>query len=73
MGTVEWVPNFDGTLREPGTLPARLPNILLNGTMGIAVGMATDIPPHNIHEVVSACVASSGSSRSNGGSPLRNY
>jgi topoisomerase-4 subunit A len=56
MGTVEWVPNFDGTLREPGTLPARLPNILLNGTMGIAVGMATDIPPHNIHEVVSACV-----------------
>jgi topoisomerase-4 subunit A len=56
MGTVEWVPNFDGTLREPGTLPARLPNILLNGTMGIAVGMATDIPPHNILEVVDACV-----------------
>ncbi|RJP85251.1 MAG: DNA topoisomerase IV subunit A [Desulfobacteraceae bacterium] len=56
MGTVEWVPNFDGTLREPGTLPARLPNILLNGTMGIAVGMATDIPPHNIQEVVDACV-----------------
>ncbi len=56
MGTVEWVPNFDGTLREPGTLPARLPNILLNGTMGIAVGMATDIPPHNIFEVVRACV-----------------
>jgi len=56
MGTVEWVPNFDGTLREPGILPARLPNILLNGTMGIAVGMATDIPPHNIQEVVDACV-----------------
>ena len=56
MGTVEWVPNFDGTLREPGTLPARLPNILLNGTMGIAVGMATDIPPHNVGEVVDACV-----------------
>lgn len=56
MGTVEWVPNFDGTLREPGTLPARLPNILLNGTTGIAVGMATDIPPHNIQEVVNACV-----------------
>lgn len=56
MGTVEWVPNFDGTLKEPGTLPARLPNILLNGTMGIAVGMATDIPPHNIHEVVDACI-----------------
>jgi topoisomerase-4 subunit A len=56
MGTVEWVPNFDGTLREPGTLPARLPNILLNGTMGIAVGMATDIPPHNVQEVVDACV-----------------
>ena len=56
MGTVEWVPNFDGTLREPGTLPARLPNILLNGTMGIAVGMATDIPPHNIFEVVDACI-----------------
>ncbi|MBT6502629.1 MAG: DNA topoisomerase IV subunit A, partial [Deltaproteobacteria bacterium] len=56
MGTVEWVPNFDGTLREPGTLPARLPNIILNGTMGIAVGMATDIPPHNIQEVVDACI-----------------
>ena len=56
MGTVEWVPNFDGTLREPETLPARLPNILLNGTTGIAVGMATDLPPHNIGEVVGACV-----------------
>jgi len=56
MGTVEWVPNFDGTLREPGTLPARLPNILLNGTAGIAVGMATDIPPHNLFEVADACI-----------------
>ncbi|MFY9179082.1 MAG: DNA topoisomerase IV subunit A [Venatoribacter sp.] len=56
QGTVEWQPNFDGTLDEPVTLPARLPNILLNGTTGIAVGMATDIPPHNIREVASACV-----------------
>jgi len=56
MGTVEWGPNFDGTLKEPLTLPARLPNILLNGATGIAVGMATDIPPHNLQEVVDACV-----------------
>ncbi len=56
QGTVEWVPNFDGTLEEPKTLPARLPNILLNGTTGIAVGMATDIPPHNVKEVASACI-----------------
>jgi topoisomerase-4 subunit A len=56
MGTVQWVPNFDGTLKEPKVLPARLPNILLNGTTGIAVGMATDIPPHNIREVVDACI-----------------
>ncbi len=56
MGTVEWIPNFDGTLNEPATLPARLPNILLNGTMGIAVGMATDIPPHNVDEIISACI-----------------
>lgn len=55
MGTTQWVPNFDGTLKEPSVLPARLPNLLLNGTTGIAVGMATDIPPHNIHEIVSAC------------------
>lgn len=55
-GTVDWVPNFDGTLREPGLLPARLPNILLNGTTGIAVGMATDIPPHNLRELVDALV-----------------
>src|SRR5476651_1282986 len=53
-GTVDWVPNFDGTLQEPALLPARLPNILLNGTTGIAVGMATDIPPHNLSEVVAA-------------------
>ncbi len=56
MGTVEWEPNFDGTLKEPTLLPARLPNILLNGSTGIAVGMATDIPPHNLREVVSACI-----------------
>jgi topoisomerase-4 subunit A len=56
QGTVEWQPNFDGTLKEPRTLPARLPNVLLNGTTGIAVGMATDIPPHNLREVVSACI-----------------
>jgi topoisomerase-4 subunit A len=56
QGTVDWVPNFDGAMDEPGTLPARVPNILLNGTTGIAVGMATDIPPHNLREVVSACI-----------------
>jgi len=56
MGTVEWSPNFDGTLQEPAMLPARLPNVLLNGSMGIAVGMSTDIPPHNLREVVSACI-----------------
>lgn len=56
MGTVDWGPNFDGTLKEPRTLPAKLPNILLNGTTGIAVGMATDIPPHNLQEVVNACI-----------------
>ncbi|HSX88810.1 MAG TPA: DNA topoisomerase IV subunit A, partial [Pseudomonas sp.] len=56
QGTVDWVPNFDGTLDEPATLPARLPNILLNGTTGIAVGMATDVPPHNLREVAAACI-----------------
>jgi len=56
QGTVEWVPNFDGTLDEPKLLPARLPNVLLNGTQGIAVGMATDIPPHNLKEIVAACI-----------------
>ncbi len=56
QGTVDWEPNFDGTLEEPSVLPARLPNLLLNGTAGIAVGMATDIPPHNLREVASACI-----------------
>ncbi len=54
QGTVDWVPNFDGTMKEPQLLPARVPNILLNGGQGIAVGMSTDIPPHNLREVVSA-------------------
>jgi len=56
QGTVNWTPNFDGTMNEPELLPARLPNILLNGGSGIAVGMATDIPPHNLREVVTACL-----------------
>ncbi|WP_085247538.1 DNA topoisomerase IV subunit A [Gilliamella mensalis] len=56
QGTVDYTPNFDGTLQEPKMLPARLPNILLNGTTGIAVGMATDIPPHNIREVANAAM-----------------
>ena len=56
QGTTDWIPNFDGTLSEPKLLPARLPNVLLNGGSGIAVGMATDIPPHNLREVVSACI-----------------
>jgi topoisomerase-4 subunit A len=56
QGTVDWVPNFDGTLTEPSLLPARLPHVLLNGTTGIAVGMATDIPPHNLREVAAACM-----------------
>ena len=56
QGTVDWVPNFDGTMQEPSLLPARLPHILLNGTTGIAVGMATDLPPHNLREVASACI-----------------
>ena len=56
QGTVEWQPNFDGTMEEPVLLPARVPNVLLNGATGIAVGMATDIPPHNLREVVAACV-----------------
>ena len=55
QGTVDWIPNFDGTLNEPQVLPARLPHILLNGVTGIAVGMATDIPPHNVREVANAC------------------
>ncbi|MFC7301421.1 DNA topoisomerase IV subunit A [Cognatiluteimonas weifangensis] len=56
QGTVDWTPNFDGTLEEPAWMPARLPHLLLNGTTGIAVGMATDVPPHNLGEIVSACV-----------------
>ncbi|MBB66005.1 DNA topoisomerase IV subunit A [Alteromonas sp. KS69] len=55
QGTVDWTPNFDGTLEEPCVLPARLPHILLNGVTGIAVGMATDIPPHNVRELAYAC------------------
>ncbi|MBK7147011.1 MAG: DNA topoisomerase IV subunit A [Xanthomonadales bacterium] len=56
QGTVDWGANFDGTLQEPNWLPARLPHVLLNGTTGIAVGLATDIPPHNLREVASACI-----------------
>ena len=56
-GTVDWGPNFDGSLEEPLLLPARLPNLLLNGASGIAVGMATDIPPHNLREIAAACIA----------------
>jgi topoisomerase-4 subunit A len=56
QGTVEWLPNFDGSLQEPVVLPARLPMVLLNGASGIAVGMATDIPPHNLREVANACI-----------------
>ncbi len=56
QGTVDWVPNFDGTMDEPAILPAQVPNVLLNGTTGIAVGMATDIPPHNLREVIAAAV-----------------
>jgi topoisomerase IV subunit A len=54
--TVDWAPNFDGSLEEPTLMPARVPNLLLNGGSGIAVGMATDIPPHNLREVVNACI-----------------
>jgi topoisomerase-4 subunit A len=56
QGTVEWGQNFDGTMREPKLLPSRLPHVLLNGATGIAVGMATDIPSHNVREIVSACL-----------------
>ena len=56
QGTVDWRANFDGTLDEPFVLPAKLPNLLLNGTTGIAVGMATDVPPHNLREIASACI-----------------
>ncbi|MGF1708815.1 DNA topoisomerase IV subunit A [Enterovibrio baiacu] len=57
QGTVDWQPNFDGTMKEPKTMPARLPHILLNGVTGIAVGMATDIPPHNVREIANAVIA----------------
>ncbi|MGH8658688.1 MAG: DNA topoisomerase IV subunit A [Gammaproteobacteria bacterium] len=56
QGTVDWAPNFDASLEEPKLLPARLPNLLLNGSTGIAVGMATDIPPHNLREIAAACI-----------------
>lgn len=56
QGTTDWVPNFDGTMTEPSLLPARLPNVLLNGASGIAVGMATDIPQHNLTEITNACI-----------------
>ncbi|MDC1015861.1 DNA topoisomerase IV subunit A [Candidatus Thioglobus sp.] len=56
QGTVDWIDNFDGTIKEPQHLPAQVPNLLLNGTSGIAVGMATDMPPHNLIEVISACI-----------------
>jgi topoisomerase-4 subunit A len=56
QGTVDWMANFDGTLEEPALLPARLPHVLLNGVTGIAVGMATDMPPHNLREVAAACI-----------------
>ncbi|MEO5622897.1 MAG: DNA topoisomerase IV subunit A [Dokdonella sp.] len=56
QGTVDWTPNFDGTLQEPSWLPSRVPHVLLNGSTGIAVGMATDIPPHNLREIASACI-----------------
>ncbi len=56
QGTVSWTDNFDGSIQEPENLPAQVPNLLLNGTSGIAVGMATDVPPHNIKEVLSACI-----------------
>lgn len=56
QGTVDWTPNFDGTMEEPRVLPAQVPNVLLNGTTGIAVGMATDVPPHNLREVVTAAI-----------------
>jgi topoisomerase-4 subunit A len=56
QGTADWTPNFDGTLQEPSWLPARVPHVLLNGSTGIAVGMATDIPPHNLREIATACI-----------------
>jgi len=55
--TVDFAPNFDDTLQEPTVLPAQVPNLLVNGTSGIAVGMTTNIPPHNLSEVIDGCVA----------------
>ena len=63
LGTVDWQPNFDGSLSEPIILPSKVPNILLNGTTGIAVGMATDIPSHNISEVIDCLLYTSPSPR----------
>ena len=57
MGTIKWAPNFDGTLNEPKTLPSKVPNILINGSSGIAVGMSTDIPSHNLQEIINAVIA----------------
>src|SRR5947199_10338336 len=54
--TVDWTPNYDGSLSEPSVLPAKFPNLLVNGSTGIAVGMATNIPPHNLGEVIDACL-----------------
>jgi DNA gyrase subunit A len=54
--TIDWVPNYDGSLSEPSVLPAKFPNLLVNGSSGIAVGMATNIPPHNLGEVIDACL-----------------
>ena len=71
QGTVDWQPNFDGTLEEPTVLPAQVPNLLLNGTTGIAVGMATDIPPHNLNEVVAATIHLLDSPKGNGRRPLQ--
>ena len=71
QGTVDWGPNFDGTLEEPTWLPARLPHLLLNGTTGIAVGMATDVPPHNLNEIVSACVRLLDDPERHGARPVR--
>jgi len=71
LGTVDWAANFDGTMEEPVVLPARLPNLLLNGTTGIAVGMSTDVPPHNLNEVASALVHLIDNPKSTTGSLMR--
>ena len=70
QGTVDWTPNFDGTLDEPVLLPARLPNVLLNGATGIAVGMATDIPPHSSRRNCGSVYLPAGSSRQRSGRPV---